>query len=186
MRTVGIERIDKAGVDFVVKRGSMISESLASGHPVAFMYQQGRFLPGENAEQWRGEGSCDQLKLGEVLDLIPHFVVTSMVASTRIAAEESEAASSEGVSPGRLAMMSKSHVTEIMQKTRVELENGDISMEILEKSIAAYRFIPNRMECMLGGPDAVMWDRWEWLRDADGDAPKGTIAWAEPRRLIPH
>ena len=164
----------------------MISESLASGHPVAFLHQQGRFVPGENAEQWRGEGHCEQLNLGEVLDLVPHFVVTSMVASSRIAAEESAAASNDGVSQGRLAMLSKSHVTEIMQKTRVELENGDISLGVLEKCIAAYRFQPNRLECMLGGPDTVMWDRWEWLRDDDGDKPKGTIAWAEPKLLIPH
>jgi hypothetical protein len=35
----------------------------------------------------------------------------------------------------RLAMESKSHTTEIMQKTRIELENGDISSEEISESI---------------------------------------------------
>jgi hypothetical protein len=188
LRTIGIERISQSGVDFVLKRGSHTAASLATGARVAFMHQQGKFLPGQSAEQWRGEGHCEQLKLGDVLDLIPHFVVTSMVASTRIAAEQGEATPAKhGVSPGRLAMLSKSHVTEIMQKTRIELENGDIPMEVLEQCIAAYRFQPDRLECMLGGPDTIMWDRWEWLRDTkNGDATPGAIAWAEAKHLIPH
>lgn len=186
MRTIGIERVSRAGIDFVLKRGSPTSDSVASGRPVAILHQQGRFLPGESAEQWRGEGRCDELKLGDVLDLIPHHVVTSIVASSRISAEKSAAAGKEGVSVGRLAMLSKSHVTDIMQKTRRELESGDISMEELERCIIAYRFEPERLELMFGGPDSVMWDRWEWLRDTQGDAERGSIAWVDPKHLVPH
>ena len=94
-----------------------------------------------------------------------------------------------------MAVQSKSHLTEVMQKTRMELENGDVSMTELQNCIAAFRFRPHRMECMLGGPDvAIMWDRWEWLRDPDDDAAltavadsaSEAIAWAEPKHLVPH
>jgi len=176
-----------------MKHGSYTAESVAKGTPVAFLHQQGKFLPGEHAEQWRGEGACQPIDLGDVLDLIPHFTVTSMVASSRIANEKAKASAEqqakehEGVSEGRLAMQSKSHVTEVMQKTRIELENGDISMNELKECIAAFRFQPNRMECMLGGPDTVMWDRWEWLRDPDSALDvKEPVVWADAKHLVPH
>ena len=38
-------------------------------------------------------------------------------------------------SQDRLALLNKSHVTEITQKTRLQLENGEVSDEELEKSI---------------------------------------------------
>ena len=125
-----------------MKSGSYTAKSVGAGTPVAMLHQQGKFLPGEHAEQWRGEGACQPIDLGDVLDLIPHFTVTSMVASSRIANEkasaEQQAKEHEGVSEGRLAMQSKSHVTEVMQKTRIELENGDISMNELKECIAAF------------------------------------------------
>ena len=185
-RTIGVERFSGGGIDFVMKYGSPTAQSVGAGTPVAALHQQGRFLPGEHAEQWRGEGKCAVIDLGDVLDLIPHFTVTSMVASSRIAREKQEASEQEGVSDGRLAMRSKSHVTEVMQKTRIELENGDISMNELKSCIAAFRFQPDRMECMLGGPDTVMWDRWEWLRDPDVPSDINKIAWAEAKHLVPH
>ena len=172
-----------------MKQGSDTAQSVAGGTPVALLHQQGKFLPGEHAEQWRGEGSCSIIDLGDVLDLIPHFTVTSMVASSRIAAEnQTDGQDSETISDGRLAIQSKSHLTEVMQKTRIELENGDVSMSELKSCIAAFRFRPHRMECMLGGPDTVMWDRWEWLTDPDVDlsAPGDALAWAEPKHLVPH
>ena len=170
-----------------MKQGSGTAQSVASGTPVALLHQQGKYLPGEQAEQWRGEGICRTIDLGDVLDLIPHFTVTSMVASSRIAAEhQSDAA--ESVSEGRLAIQSKSHLTEVMQKTRIELENGDVSMSELKSCIAAFRFRPHRMECMLGGPDTVMWDRWEWLHDPAeaGTASSDAIPWTESKHLVPH
>lgn len=170
-----------------MKQGSGTAKSVAGGTPVAMLHQQGKFLPGEHAEQWRGEGACAEIELGDVLDLIPHFTVTSMVASSRIAAEKASGEASEGVSDGRMAMQSKSHLTEVMQKTRIELENGDVSLNELKKSISALRFQPTRMECMLGGPDTVMWDRWEWLRDPAVTTIAGeALEWAEPKHLVPH
>jgi len=91
------------------------------------------------------------------------------------------------VSEDRLAMLNKSHIVEIMQRTRIELENGDISMEELDQCIRAFRLIPDRLECMLGSPDTIMWDRWEWLRNTSVEVDtENPIAWNEPKRLIPH
>lgn len=159
-----------------------------SGKPISFLHMQGKFLPGEKAEQWRGEGICRPLPLPEVMDLIPHFTITSMVGSRRLAGEHDnnlEELKNE-VSEDRLAMLNKSHMTEIMQRTRIELENGDISMEELDQSIRAFRLIPDRVECMLGGPDTIMWDRWEWLRDRSVDSEGGSIVWHDPKHLVPH
>jgi len=169
-----------------MKKGSLTARSVGEGTPVAMLHQQGKFLPGEHAEQWRAEGACTEIDLGDVLDLIPHFTVTSMVASSRIAAEKSSEAGAEGVSDGRLAMQSKSHLTEVMQKTRIELENGDVSLNELKSCISAFRFRPNRMECMIGGLDKVMWDRWEWLRDREDKSKDGAILWADSQHLVPH
>lgn len=168
--------------------------ALADGQILSFLQMQGKFLPGEKAEQWRGEGRCMRLPLPEVLDLIPHFTITSMVGSRRLAEEHDDddlALLKKEVSEDRLAMLNKSHTTEVMQRTRVELENGDISMEELDQSISAFRLKPDRVECMLGGPDTVMWDRWEWLRDVDeigGDEEHfgDLVAWKDPKRLVPH
>lgn len=50
----------------------------------------------------------------------------------------------------------------------------------------AYRFHPDRVERMKGGPDSVLWERWEWRRSPGGDASEGALAWDEPRWLLPH
>jgi hypothetical protein len=160
----------------VMKRSSPTAVNARAGLPAAFVYQEGKFLPGQAAEQWRGEGLCEEIPLSQVVDLIPTFTATSMIASCRIAAEVS--GTGADVSEGRLAMMNKSRTTEVMQRTRNELEQGKISLEEMNEAISAFRLKPDRMEYMHGGPDTVMWDRWEWMRDENG--------WVEPKHLIPH
>lgn len=191
LRTIGVERISSAGVDFVMKRGHKTAHLLLQGCPISFLHTQGRHLPGETSEQWRGEGRCEELKLVDVLDLIPHFTLTSMVGSRRLKMEKTKSDGLEemtkDVSPERLALLNKSHFIEVVQKTRVELENGDISLEELDQSVQAFRLKPDRIECMLGGPDSITWDRWEWLRDVE--SPSGTrsaILWSDPKHLVPH
>lgn len=49
----------------------------------------------------------------------------------------------------RLAMESKSHTTEIMQKTRIELENGDISTEEIDESIRVRSLLDFRFRSVL-------------------------------------
>jgi pyridoxine/pyridoxamine 5'-phosphate oxidase len=186
LRTVNIAQISRDGIDFVLKRGSMTANSLAGGSPVSILHQHGRFLPGECAEQWRGEGTCDDLKLEDVVDCIPLHTKTSMIASSRVSAEKSASDAKEGVSSGRLAIESRSHLTEIMQKTQSELSKGEMPLHVLERYIAAFRFRPQRMEFMMGGPDSVMWDRWEWLRDPSGNDEAGQPVWNDPKQLMPH
>jgi hypothetical protein len=172
-----------------MKRGTSTSEAIAtSGLPLAVLHSQGKYLAGEQCEQWRGEGHCAVLPLSRVLDLIPQFTTTSIVGSKRLAAEHKEDPKilHDGVSGDRNKMLNKSHSTEVMQKARVELENGDVSQEELEGSIRAFRFQPDRLECMVGGPEQVMWERWEWSRDESEGAPTGAIAWDEPKQLVPH
>jgi hypothetical protein len=172
-----------------MKRGTSTSEAIAtSGLPLAVLHSQGKYLPGEQSEQWRGEGHCAVLPLSRVLDLIPHFTITSLVGSKRLEFEHKDDPEilHDSVSGDRNEMLNKSHSTEVMQKARIELENGDVSQEELEGCIRAFRFQPDRLECMIGGPESVMWERWEWLRDESEGAPTGAIAWDEPKQLVPH
>jgi hypothetical protein len=163
-----------------MKSTSPASTSALAGLPVSIMYQEGKFLPGQSAEQWRGEGHCETIPLSEIVNLVPLFTATSMIASCRINKLTSSPDAKVNVSEGRMAMISKTRTTEVMQTTRNGIENNTISMEEMEQCMTAFRFKPTRLEYMHGGPDAVMWDRWEWMFDKDSDG------WAEPKHLIPH
>lgn len=153
-----------------MKKGSGTCDSLAAGRPIAILHLQGRYMPGETAEQWRGEGSCERLPLDDFMNLLPHYTIASMVSSKRIEKENEEMNRAKlGVSrhchcrrhgmkriteerrishtcgccfcffvlwwQDRLTMENKSHATEIMQKTRLELENGDITSEEIDSAI---------------------------------------------------
>jgi len=67
---------------------------------------------------------------------------------------------------------------ESVQQTRIDLENGNISYQEMESSIKAWRFIPDRIERMIGSPDKTMWERWEWLHKDGG--------WQSPHQLLPY
>ena len=90
MRTVGVQRVSPEGIDFVMKKGSGTCDSLAAGRPIAILHLQGRYLPGETAEQWRGEGSCERLPLDDLMNLLPHYTIAAMVSSKRIEKENEE------------------------------------------------------------------------------------------------
>jgi len=181
LRTIGVQRVTKDGIDFVMKKGSGTCDSLANGRPMSILHMQGRYMPGETAEQWRGEGVCERMSLENMMNKLPHYTIVAMVSSKRIEKEKGLLAEELHASDSgkRLAMENKSHMTEIMQKTRLELENGEISDQEIDDSIRAFRFHPDRLECMAGGPDAVLWNRWDWLKAEDG-------TWHEAKPLLPH
>ena len=90
LRTVGVQRISDAGIDFVMKKGSGTCDSLAQGRPLSFLHLQGRYMPGETAEQWRGEGVCERMPVlqEDILKKLPSYTVVSMVASKRLENEK--------------------------------------------------------------------------------------------------
>ena len=46
-------------------------------------------MPGETAEQWRGEGICQRLPLDdELLGRLTHYTITAMVSSKRLEKEK--------------------------------------------------------------------------------------------------
>jgi len=182
LRTVGVQRVSTEGIDFVMKKGSGTCDSLAAGRPISILHLQGRYLPGETAEQWRGEGFCERMVLTkEMLDILPSYTITSMIASKRLELEKGEQVQElqDGVSGKRLKVENKNHLLEVMQKTRLEYENGDISFEEIDAAVRPFRFHPTRLECMAGGPDSVLWNRWEWQVDEDG-------MWKDASALLSH
>lgn len=98
LRTVGVQRVSDAGIDFVMKKGSGTCDSLATGRPLSFLHLQGRYMPGETAEQWRGEGFCERMPVLEpdILEKLPSYTVVSMVAAKRLERELSSASGDAG------------------------------------------------------------------------------------------
>jgi hypothetical protein len=90
LRTVGVQRVSNAGIDFVMKKGSGTCDSLANGRPLSILHLQGRYMPGETAEQWRGEGYCERMPVlqEDILKKLPSYTVVSMVASKRLENEK--------------------------------------------------------------------------------------------------
>jgi len=202
IRTVTIERISSDGIDFCLKRGTAAAAALQHQQPVSFLHSQGKFLAGQSAEQWRGEGACVPLELDQVLDQIPPFTVTSMVGSTRMVKERRQETGNDNdnidnpttvVSTDRAAVgSSKSHMREVMQTVRQELEQGQVSRQELEDCIHPFRLQPERVECMIASPDNhVMWDRWEWLHqnydnNSTGSSSWQATDWNDAVLLVPH
>lgn len=71
-----------------MKKGSGTCDSLASGRPLSILHMQGRYVPGETAEQWRGEGSCEVRPLDDILDILPTYTQVAMISSKRIELEK--------------------------------------------------------------------------------------------------
>jgi hypothetical protein len=161
LRTVGVQRVSTDGVDFVVKSGPSTTSIFDTTKPVAILHAHGKYVPGQQAEQWRADGKVSPIALDEVLHKVPHYTITGMVASTRIGKELDKHPKvsrlvcvlltcrllSRGLTgvflyctvmcfQERVEFKDKSHLTEIMQQTRIELENGDISDKELEESIS--------------------------------------------------
>eukprot|EP00526_Cylindrotheca_closterium_P019654 CAMPEP_0113635018 /NCGR_PEP_ID=MMETSP0017_2-20120614/18244_1 /TAXON_ID=2856 /ORGANISM="Cylindrotheca closterium" /LENGTH=234 /DNA_ID=CAMNT_0000545761 /DNA_START=162 /DNA_END=866 /DNA_ORIENTATION=+ /assembly_acc=CAM_ASM_000147 len=182
LRTVGVQRVSEDGIDFIMKKGCGTCDFLASGKALSILHLQGRYMPGETVEQWRGEGVCETRPLNEIIDKLPTYSLVAMLSSKSIEHEKGALVEElkDKVSGKRLAMENKSHMTELIQSTRLALENGEISDETLDESIQVFRFRPSRLECMIGGPDSVLWNRWEWQTNGSGDD------WNPAKALLPH
>ena len=85
-----MQRVSEDGIDFVMKQGCGTSNFLASGKPLSILHLQGRYMPGETVEQWRGEGVCETRPLGEILDHLPNYTVVAMLSSKLIEREKGD------------------------------------------------------------------------------------------------
>ena len=130
---------------------------------------------------------------------VPLFTLVSFLGSHRLLQQQQQQAQAETnkssqeepavVSANRVAMgANKSHLVELMQTARMELESSpkQIPETELLQCVQPVRILPERVECMLASPDAsIMWDRWEWLRRTtkQGEAEE---EWCHPQQLVPH
>uniref|UniRef100_A0A7S1FZV2 Uncharacterized protein n=1 Tax=Corethron hystrix TaxID=216773 RepID=A0A7S1FZV2_9STRA len=189
LRTVNIQRISPLGIDFIMKQGTRAAH--ISTLPIAVCVTSGSYSPGEQVEQWRAEGRCSAIPLQEIIDVSPSSTIAQMIASTRAAneaaADEAQVGWRKICSKDRLVIQRKSRFVEMVQEARLELANGEISMDEIKEAVQAFRFEPERLEYMTGSPDQVCWDRWEWLRPAGRSINKdGSLAWDEPMHLLPY
>jgi len=170
LRTVNFQRISEKGIDFLMKnRGHASNLLFLKDQYVSFLFTHGKYEPGEKVEQWRAKGLCQPLRLKEVIDYAPEFTIVEMVASMR--------ANKEGDSR---ADMELSHFEELVQEARSEYQQDQVPIMELEEAVRAWRFVPYQMEQMIGGPDQLMWNRKEWVREEDDSAE-----WVEPTQLMP-
>mmetsp|Transcript_22393 Transcript_22393/g.33134 ORF Transcript_22393/g.33134 Transcript_22393/m.33134 type:complete len:260 (-) Transcript_22393:74-853(-) len=171
-RTVNFQRISPEGIEFVSKNKS--DSIFDHNRPVSFLYTEGKYKPGHKVVQWRGDGICQKIDLEEVLEYVPEYSISEIIASCRARKEidnTSDRMSIQGL---------QSKFTEIVQETRADFVNSNISPEELKSCIQAWRFVPENLEKMMGGPDEIMWERWEFSRE------EGSSNWREPRQLMPY
>mmetsp|Transcript_2857 Transcript_2857/g.6156 ORF Transcript_2857/g.6156 Transcript_2857/m.6156 type:complete len:294 (+) Transcript_2857:274-1155(+) len=187
LRTLDFQRVTSSGIDFIRKRGKGAAGLASSGKSSTLLCSFGKYRPGETVEQWLAEGQCEQINLLEedgsgrnLLSVIPSRSIVEIVASMVVKEEEGK-----GLEEEREPMEKHSHYMEVVQRTRQQLEKGDLTKEEIEKGIMAARFVPYHMERLVGGPDQVMWERWQWDRDA-GACPEGTPLWDAPKLLLPY
>lgn len=97
LRTVGIQKVSPAGIDFVMKKaglgniiGTMSDDTTDTEQPVSILYSQGKYKAGNTAEQWRGDGLLEKIPLSDILHCLPHYTVTGMVVSKRMEKERQE------------------------------------------------------------------------------------------------
>lgn len=175
VRTVNFLRVSKEGIDFVTKRRSNTAKCILSEEkPVSFLYTLGKYQPGEHVVQYRASGICEQLPIEEILDKIPEYTLTEIVASKRARLEAATSSETKLSIEGKQARF-----TEIVQQTRSDFASGSLSLAELSHCIQHWRFLPEMVERMEGGPDEIMWSRFQYVRD------EKTTKWKEPIQMMP-
>jgi len=79
--------------------------------------------------QWRGDGICQKIDLEEVLEYVPEYSISEIIASCRARKEidnTSDRMSIQGL---------QSKFTEIVQETRADFVNSNISPEELKSFV---------------------------------------------------
>lgn len=193
LKTVTFQQVSGFGLDFIMKRPESHSPSsvtdLCKSPFVSILFMSGdyQFNAGDTVEQWRGEGTAIEIDLEELISVAPNYGLVGMLASKRATDElrKIEGILSQPLQPStdmhRTAIEKHAKFIELVQQTRRELENGNVTREELEEAIIAFRFFPNRMERLQGGCDLLTWDRWEWKMQTD---EKGYSSW-DVRQLLP-
>ena len=93
LRTVGIQKVSPAGIDFVMKKaglGDSDDTNTDTDQLVSILYSQGKYKAGNTAEQWRGDGFLEKIPLSDILHCLPHYTVTGMLVSKRMEKERQE------------------------------------------------------------------------------------------------
>jgi hypothetical protein len=197
LKTVNFQRITNRGLDFIMKRpdGSgapTTANVLTTNPPVSMLYTSGHFTPGDTEEQWRGEGKVEEIPIKDLVSVVPTYSLVGILASKRAQDELHKVEDIVSSSPldletevHRTRIEKHSKFIELVQKTRADLENGNVSPDELEDSIMAFRLVPERLERMVGGPDHLVMDRWEWVAVGGLDTRGKDLDWSDPRHLLP-
>ena len=89
LKTLNFQRVSNEGIDFVSRKKP---NSILSEKPVSFLYTAGQYISGQTIIQWRADGICEKIDLGEVLAHIPEYSITEMVATDRARKENNTSA----------------------------------------------------------------------------------------------
>ena len=117
-------------------------------------------MEGEHAEQWRGEGRCEELPLYEILGVVPLSTLTNIVACKRIQDEKERQGVSSSIrkrtfwyprvkfddthtifsrivppQKDRVSMESASHLTDLVQQARLQLDIETLTEHDLADSV---------------------------------------------------
>lgn len=185
---MNFQRVSEEGIDFVSKKGGTISVCSQNNTPVSISHVCGKFVHGESVEQWRSEGLLKTIPLTEeLIKHIPDYSLVGLVASQRAEKESGNIIGSTSDGYKTMENRDRLHFIETVQGARAHLEKGDVSIDEINDSVEAFRFIPDRIEQMKGGPDKIIWDRWQWKRiHNDNDKNESELEWSKPIQLLPY
>lgn len=167
LKTVGLQRLTDEGIDFITLKKK--KNGLMNEQPISMLQTFGNYQIGEHVEQWRAEGFCEELSdLKDILPYIPPNTIIEMIATNRVISSslDNDIAPPNDVDHHSKLVQNHAHLQEVVQTTRYELENGKIHLNEMSQTIQGWRFVPTRVERLVGSPDEIMWDRWEWIRSS--------------------
>ena len=160
MKTVGIHTVDSSGVIFFMRRDHR------TPRPSSFVCVVGEY---PNEHQWRGEGMIIPVESSECqcLDLLPP---PSLVAYTTACSE----------CEGDKEML----LQQRLQDRAETLRNNPCPFD---QVLQGYRFVPLRMEVLIGGPSSPGGPlRYEWHRPSpDAAAIALSENWSSARLILP-
>lgn len=131
-------------------------------------------IPGEKVTQWRGHGICKPLEVKEILDVTPSYTIAGIIGAQRCEVEMKKSNLRNSL------LFNKSHLTDIVQTVRRELESGSIPDEEIATSVNGIRLVPEFVDHLVGGNDTVVWDRSVWELGTNGrwHVPIATLPWS--------
>ena len=90
---------------------------------------------GQSSEQWRAEGHCEELPVREIMDVVPMYSLSNMMAAEKLRRElhshsmdESSTAVEKMTAPTGVEQHEE-HLAELVEQARVQIDTDPLTTE---------------------------------------------------------